>query len=107
MAGARRFRFEQRVILDTDLAGLYGVPTSRFHEAVKRNLDRFPEDFMLRLTPSEWSALTSQSAMSKPGRCGRRTLPFAFTEHGALMAASILNSPKAVAISIYVIRAFV
>jgi hypothetical protein len=97
----------QRVILDTDLAGLFGVPTLRFNEAVKRNLDRFPEDFMLRLTQSEWSALTSQSAISKAGRGARRTLTYAFTEQGALMAANIVNSPRAVSMSIYVIRAFV
>jgi hypothetical protein len=89
----------RRVILDTDLARLYGVPTFRFNEAVKRNLERFPEDFMLRLTNSDWAGLISQSAMSKPGRGGRRSLPYAFTEHGALMAANILNSSRAVAMS--------
>jgi len=117
----------QRVILDTDLARLYGVPTFRFNEAVRRNLDRFPEDFMLRLTKSEWTRLTSQIAMSnrpqapadgtsltsqiailKRGRGQhRKYLPYAFTEHGALMAANILNSRRAVAMSVYVIRAFV
>ncbi|SPE62473.1 conserved hypothetical protein [Verrucomicrobia bacterium] len=106
---ARLIRFVrgQRVILDTDLAALYGVPTFRFNEAVKRNIARFPEDFMVRLTEPEWAGLRSQSAMSKPGRGGRRVLPYAFTEHGALMAANILNSPRAVAMSVYVIRAFI
>ena len=97
----------QRVILDTDLARLYGVQTFRLNEAVKRNRGRFPDDFLFQLTPSERDALTSQIAMSKTGRGGRRTLPFAFTEHGALMAANLLNSPRAVAMSVYVIRAFV
>lgn len=97
----------QQVILDSDLAALYGVPTFRFNEAVKRNRKRFPSDFMFRLTKKEWTVLTSQFAMSKPGRGGRRTLPMAFTEHGALMAANILSSDRAVAMSIEVIRAFV
>lgn len=96
-----------RVILDTDLARLYGVQTFRLNEAVKRNRERFPEDFLFQITAEERASLTSQYAMSKGGRGGRRTLPYAFTEHGALMAANILNSPRAVAISIYVIRAFV
>ena len=97
----------QRVILDSDLAKLYDVPTFRFNEAVKRNADRFPPDFIFQLTKEEADALTSQIAMSKPGRGGRRSLPWAFTEHGALMAATILNSPRAVAMSVYVIRAFI
>ena len=81
----------QRIILDRDLAVIYGVPTFRFNEAVKRNRSRFPEDFMFQLTREEISSLTSQIAMSKSGRGGRRTLPYAFTEHGAIMAATILN----------------
>jgi len=98
----------QRIILDTDLARLYGVQTFRLNEAVKRNRDRFPQDFQLQLTAEERDSLTSQFAMSTPpGRGGRRTFPYAFTEHGALMAANILNSPRAVAMSVYVIRAFV
>ena len=97
----------QRVILDSDLARLYGVQTFRLNEAVKRNRDRFPPDFLFQLTAAEHNSLTSQFAMSKRGRGGRRTLPYAFTKHGALMAATILNSPRAVAMSIYVIRAFV
>ena len=96
-----------KVILDRDLAALYGVPTFRFNEAVKRNRKRFPADFMFQLTTEEIAALTSQIAMSKTGRGGRRTLPFAFTEHGAVMAANILHSEKAVQMSVFVVRAFV
>lgn len=97
----------ERVILDTDLARVYGVPTFRFNEAVKRNLKRFPADFRFQLTAEEAAALTSQIAMSKQGRGGRRTLPYAFTEHGAIMAAYILNSPRAVKMGVFVMRAFV
>jgi hypothetical protein len=97
----------QKVILDRDLAFLYGVPTFRFNEAVKRNRRRFPDDFMFHLTFEECAVLTSQIAMSKPGRGGRRTLPFAFTEHGAVMAANILRSERAVQMSVFVVRAFV
>ena len=97
----------QRVLLDSELAAIYGVPTFRFNEAIKRNRERFPTDFMFQLTKDEADALTSQIAISKPGRGGRRTLPFAFTEHGALQAANVLKSKRAVAMSVYVIRAFV
>jgi len=96
-----------RVILDRDLAAIYGVSTGRLNEAVKRNADRFPEDFMLRLTQAEHAALISQIAISKPGRGGRRKLPWAFTEHGAIQAANVLNSLRAIAMGIYVVRAFV
>lgn len=97
-----------RVILDSDLARLYGVPTKRLNEQLRRNLARFPQDFAFQLTAEEWVALRSQIATLKTGRGGhRKYLPFAFTEHGALMAANILNSPRAVAMSVYVIRAFV
>jgi len=96
----------ERVILDSDLAGLYGVETKRLNEQVKRNIDRFPEDFMFQLSAEEQGALRSQSATSK-GRGGRRYAPFAFTEHGAIMAANVLNSPRAVEASVYVVRAFV
>ena len=96
-----------KVILDQDLAALYDVPTFRFNEAVKRNRRRFPDDFMFQLTTEEWAALTSQFAMSKRGRGGRRTLPYAFTEHGAVMAANILRSEKAIQMSVFVVRAFV
>jgi len=97
----------KRVILDRDLAALYGVPTYRFNEAVKRNRNRFPEDFMFQLTRDEVASLTSQIAMSKPKRGGRRTLPFAFTEHGTVMAANILRSPRAIQMSVFVVRAFI
>ena len=97
----------QRVIMDRDLAALYGIPTFRFNEAVKRNQKRFPDDFMFQLTAQEYAVLTSQFAMSKPGRGGRRTLPYAFTEHGAIMAANVLNSPKAIEMSVFVVRAFI
>jgi len=90
----------QKVMLDTDLARIYGIPTFRFNEAIKRNRERFPEDFMFRLTAAQFAALTSQFAMSKKGRGGRRTLPYAFTEHGAVMAANIHNSPRAVQMSV-------
>ena len=102
---------DQKVILDADLAAIYGTPTSRFNEAVRRNLRRFPEDFMFRLTKEEWvklKSLRSQIAILKPGRGRHRKYPpYAFTEHGALMAANILKSPRAVEMSVYVIRAFV
>jgi hypothetical protein len=97
---------DQKVILDSDLAAIYGVPTYRFNEAVKRNRDRFPSDFMFQLSSQELTTLTSQNAMSKTGRGGRRTLPYAFTEHGAVMAANILRSPRAVQMSVFVVRAF-
>lgn len=98
------------MIVDADLAALYDVPTKRFNEAVKRNLPKFPGDFMFSLTAEEFSALRSQFATSNAGpvgRGGRRYLPRAFTEHGALMAATVLNSPRAVEVSVYVVRAFV
>ncbi|SCK22298.1 ORF6N domain-containing protein [Variovorax sp. HW608] len=97
----------QRVILDADLAALYEVPTKRFNEAVKRNAARFPADFMFQLSAEEWEALRSQFATSNAGRGGRRYRPFAFTEHGAIMAAMVLNSSRAVEVSTYVVRAFV
>jgi hypothetical protein len=96
--------------VDADLAALYGVETKRFNEAVKRNLAKFPADFMFTLTAEEFQALRSQFATSNdqaPGRGGRRYAPRVFTEHGALMAATILNSPRAVEVSIFVVRAFV
>ena len=82
----------QKVMLDADLAELYCVPTKRFNEQVKRNLARFPADFMFQLTDEEFAALRSQFATSNEGRGGRRYLPYVFTEHGAIMAATILNS---------------
>ena len=98
---------DRRVILDANLAVLYGVETRSLVQAVKRNIERFPEDFLFQLTPEEATALRSQIVISKAGSGGRRYPPYAFTEHGALMAANILNSPRAVAMSVYVIRAFV
>ena len=97
----------QKVILDSDLAALYGVPTKRLNERIKRNRERFPSDFMFQLTVEEAEGLRSQFATSKKGRGGRRYKPYAFTEHGAIMAASVLNSERAVQASIYVVRAFV
>ena len=122
----------QRVMLDRDLAEVYGVPTKRLNEQVKRNRDRFPSDFVFQLTRSEVEAcnrsqsatgsgnlpgperaqgeaqsLRSQSATSKKGRGGIRRLPYAFTEHGAVMAANVLQSPAAVSASILVVRAFI
>ena len=97
-----------RVILDSDLAALYGVTVSVFNQAVKRNMKRFPADFAFQLTREEHETLRSQIVISKPERRGgRQYLPFAFTEHGAVMAASILNSPKAVEMSVEVVRAFI
>ena len=100
---------DQRVILDADLAGLYGVPTKRLNEQVKRNASRFPSDFVFRPTSEEAEQCRhsrSQFATLKRGQ-NIKYLPYAFTEHGALMAAYTLNSPRAVAMSVYVIRAFV
>ena len=95
---------EQKVILDSDLAALYGVPTKVLNRAVKRNRDRFPEDFVFQLSKGE--ALRFQIGTSK-GKGGRRYLPYAFTEHGAIMAANVLNSRRAVHMSVFVVRAFV
>ena len=97
----------QRVILDAELAEIYGVTTGRLNEAVKRNFDRFPSDFMFQLSSAEYSALISQIAISKPVRGGRRKLPWVFTEHGAIQAANVLNSDRAVRMGVYVVRAFV
>jgi phage regulator Rha-like protein len=96
-----------RVMLDSDLAAIYGVSISRFNEAVKRNKNRFPADFMFQLTAEENASLRSQFAILKTGRGRHRKYrPYAFTEYGALMAANILNSPRAVQMSIFVVRAF-
>jgi len=110
---------EHRVILDADLARIYGVPTNRLNEQVKRNAKRFPQDFRFQLTKEEWGviwSLRSQTATLENGRVAtsksgrgryRKYLPYAFTEHGALMAANVLNSERAVEMSVYVIRAFI
>lgn len=109
----------ERVLLDSDLAEVYGVTTKVLNQAIKRNADRFPSDFFFRLTNEEFEVLRSQfvtsndeslilqSGISRKGRGGRRFAPFVFTEHGALMAANVLNSPRAVEASVQVIRAFV
>ena len=97
----------KKVVLDSELASIYGLSTGRFNEAVKRNLKRFPDDFSFILSKMEAQGLISQIAISKPGRGGRTKLPRVFTEHGPLMAASILNSERAITMSVYVIRAFV
>jgi hypothetical protein len=96
-----------KVILDTDLAELYGVPVKQLNQQTKRNKERFPADFMFQLTSAEHAPLRSQTVTSKPGRGGRRYLPYAFTEHGAIMAATVLNSERAVEMSLFVVRAFV
>src|SRR6185369_15993100 len=96
-----------RVILDSYLAKIYGVPTFRFNEAIKRNRHRFPPDFMFQLRTEEAAALRSQIAILKKGRGQHRKYrPYAFTEHGALQAANVLRSPRAVQMSVFVIRAF-
>lgn len=97
----------QRVMLDGDLAALYGVSTKRLNEQVRRNTDRFPADFMFRLSAAEASALRSQIATSNPGRGGRRYLPHAFTEQGVAMLSSVLHSKRAVRVNIEIMRAFV
>jgi phage regulator Rha-like protein len=97
----------ERVMLDSDLAEIYEVETKMFNRAVKRNINRFPEDFMFQLTAEEDERLRSQIGTSKKGRGGRRYLPYVFTEHGAIMAASILNSDRAVEVSVQVVRAFI
>ena len=94
-------------MLDSDLAALYGVTTARLNQQANRNLERFPEDFMFQLTNEEFKGLMLQIATSKKGRGGRRKLPLVFTEHGAIMAANILNSERAVRMSVFIVRAFV
>ncbi len=102
---------EQRVMLDADLAELYGVATKVLVQAIKRNLVRFPADFMFQLSAEEWTALRSQSVTSNagnpPGRGGRRTAPYAFTEQGVAMLSSVLGSPRAIAVNIEIMRTFV
>jgi hypothetical protein len=97
----------QRVMLDSDLAAIYGVATKQLNQQLRRNQSRFPADFAFQLTNQELAHLRSQFVTSKPGRGGRRYTPWVFTEHGALMLASVLNSPRAVAMSVLVVRAFV
>jgi hypothetical protein len=98
----------RKVLLDVELAALYGVTTKRLNEQVKRNAERFPEDFMFRLSRTETDALNrSQFATGSQKHRDPRFPPYVFTEHGAIMAASVLNSPRAVEMSVYVVRAFV
>jgi hypothetical protein len=97
----------QRVILDVDLAQLYGVTVKRLNQQVRRNQERFPSDFMFQLNAKEHAVLRLQFATSNKGRGGRRYSPNAFTEHGAIMAATVLNSERAVQMSVFVVRAFV
>jgi hypothetical protein len=96
-----------KVMLDTHLAELYEVTTSRLNEAVKRNLRRFPDDFMFQLDEEETRFLTSQFAISKRGRGGRRTLPYVFTEQGVAMLSTVLNSERAIVVNIAIMRTFV
>jgi hypothetical protein len=97
---------QQKVLLDADLAAIYDVPTKRLNEQVKRNIARFPDDFLFQLTASE-----KQEVVANCDHLARlkfsKNLPYAFTEHGAIMAASVLNSPEAVKMSVFVVRAFV
>ena len=97
-----------KVLLDAELDAIYGVTTKRLNEQVRRNRGRFPADFVFQLSAKEGAVLRSQNATSKPpGRGGRRYLPNVFTEHGAIMAATVLATPRAIEMSIYVVRAFV
>jgi phage regulator Rha-like protein len=97
----------QKVMLDLDLARVYGVETKSLNRAVKRNADRFPKDFMFRISSHEWKNLRYQIGTLKSGRGRhRKYLPYAFTEHGAIMAANVLNSARAVQMSVFVVRAF-
>jgi hypothetical protein len=97
----------QRVLLDIDLAALYGVSSKRLNEQVKRNRTRFPEDFVFQLEINELRANRSQFATGSQKHRDPRFMPFAFTEHGAIMAATVLSSPRAVEMSVYIVRAFV
>ena len=95
------------VVLDQDLAKLYAVSTSAFNQAIKRNAARFPSDFAFQLDEAEFTHLISQNVTSKTTHGGRRKLPWVFTEHGAIMAATVLRSEEATSMSVYVVRAFV
>ena len=97
----------QRVMLDAELAALYGVETKVLVQAIKRNLERFPADFMFQLSAEEFANLRSQFVTSSSGYGGRRYAPYAFTEQGVAMLSSVLNSPRAIAINIEIMRAFV
>jgi len=96
----------QKVMIDSDLAGLYGVQTKVLVQAVKRNINRFPPDFMFQMSAGESELLRSQTVTSKPGRGGRRTAPYVFTEQGVAMLSSILNSKRAIEVNIQIMRTF-
>ncbi|TXC81487.1 ORF6N domain-containing protein [Luteibaculum oceani] len=98
---------EQKVMIDSDLAELYQVPTKRLNEQVKRNRERFPADFMFQLNQFEWNHLKSQTATSSSRWGGRRSLPYVFTEHGILMLSSVLTSERAMSVNIQIMRIFV
>ena len=107
---AKRITFirGQRVIIDADLAQLYGVSTSALNQAVKRNKARFPDDFMFQLSGEEFSYWKSQIVISNPrAKMGLRKVPYAFTEHGAYMAGNVLNSSRAIEVSMFIVRAFI
>ncbi|MEH3115088.1 ORF6N domain-containing protein [Pedobacter terrae] len=95
-----------KVMLDSDLAELYGVATKVLNQSIRRNIERFPDDFMFQLTAEEWESLRSQIVTSKKGRGGRTYLPNAFTEHGILMLSSVLNSKQAIQVNIQIVRIF-
>jgi phage regulator Rha-like protein len=97
----------QKVMMDTHLAELYGVETKILNKAVSRNLERFPDDFMFQISKEEWNSLKFQFGTSKKGRGGRRYLPYAFTEQGVAMLSSVLKSKRAVQVNIQIMRAFV
>jgi outer membrane murein-binding lipoprotein Lpp len=96
-----------KVLIDADLADLYGTTTRRLNEQIRRNVARFPPDFMFQLSHQEFAVLMSQIATSKAGRGGTRKRPLAFTEHGAIMAAAVLNTARAIEASVFIVRAFV
>ncbi len=98
---------DHRVMIDSDLAELYGVTTGALNQALKRNIDRFPEDFAFQLSSEEFAALISQFVISKTGRGGRRKLPWVFTEQGVAMLSSVLRSKRAVQVNVQIMRAFV
>src|SRR5437667_11920151 len=97
----------QKVMMDSELAELYQVPTKSLNLAIKRKTQRFPDDFMFRLTKTEADSLRFQNETSNTGRGGRRYLPYVFTEHGVAMLSSVLNSERAVQVNIVIIRAFI
>jgi hypothetical protein len=107
IAGAILVMRGHRVMLDADLASLYGVETRALVQAVKRNAERFPDDFMFQLEAEEWELLRSQSVMSSEGHGGRRSAPYVFTEQGVAMLSSVLRSPRAIAVNVEIMRAFV